>query len=256
MGFAEIKRQIGDGLKKHSPEILTGLGITGMITSTVLAVRATPKALLLIEEKKEEEEKDELTPLELIRTVWPCYIPSVVSSSLSIACILGANSVNNRRNAALATAYSLSESALKTYQQKVVETIGEKKEKDVRDAIAVDKLNNEHVTKERIVFVGGETLCYDQMSNEFFMCSKDKLDCIEAELNRELNHNMYASVNEFYEKVGLPYTSKGDIYGWNVYRNPVKFEPVYGFADNGSHCLIIGYEPGHEPDTHYKEYKR
>ena len=30
---------------KHSPEILTGIGVAGMITSTILAVKATPKAL-------------------------------------------------------------------------------------------------------------------------------------------------------------------------------------------------------------------
>lgn len=29
---------------KHSPEILMGIGITGMVTTTVMAVRATPKA--------------------------------------------------------------------------------------------------------------------------------------------------------------------------------------------------------------------
>ena len=46
--------KVGFQLKKHSPEILTGIGIAGMITTTFLAVRATPKALELIEEKKDE----------------------------------------------------------------------------------------------------------------------------------------------------------------------------------------------------------
>ena len=41
--------------RKHSPEILTGIGIVGMISTTVLAVRATPKALMLIEEKKRDK---------------------------------------------------------------------------------------------------------------------------------------------------------------------------------------------------------
>ena len=38
--------------EKNSPAILTGLGIAGGITTTVLAVKATPKALKLIEESK------------------------------------------------------------------------------------------------------------------------------------------------------------------------------------------------------------
>ena len=40
--------------KNHTPEILTGLGTAGMIFTTVLAVKATPKALKLIDEKKKE----------------------------------------------------------------------------------------------------------------------------------------------------------------------------------------------------------
>ena len=120
-------RSMRTAVKKHSPEILTGIGIAGMITTTVMAVRATPKALILIEEKKDELEVDELTPKETIQAAWTCYIPAAAIGTVSVACLIGASSVNMRRRAALATAYTLSESALKEYQEKVVETIGEKK---------------------------------------------------------------------------------------------------------------------------------
>ena len=54
------------GVKKHSPEILVGIGITGMIGSTILAVKATPKALQLLEDTEEEEHDTHLTPKEII----------------------------------------------------------------------------------------------------------------------------------------------------------------------------------------------
>lgn len=109
------------GLQKHSPEILTGIGIAGMVTAAVLAVRATPKALLLLEEEKQRQneelkvsekendsedcvEIDKLKPVEILRATWTCYIPSAVTGVLSIACLIGASSVNARRTAALATA--------------------------------------------------------------------------------------------------------------------------------------------------------
>ena len=50
--ISKIIRSVRTSMQKHSPEILTGVGIAGMITTTILAVRATPKALVLIEEKK------------------------------------------------------------------------------------------------------------------------------------------------------------------------------------------------------------
>ncbi len=65
-------------------------------------------------------------PKDIIKTAWPCYIPAAVGA-ISVFCLIGASSTNLRRNAALATAYTLSESTLKEYQEKVVETIGEKR---------------------------------------------------------------------------------------------------------------------------------
>ena len=147
---------------KRSPEILTGIGIAGMITTTVMAVKATPKALVLIEREKNrvnhenlEEAKrsgceecnqiSHLEPLEIVKITWKCYIPAGITCFVSMACLIGASSVNLRRNSALAMAYTLSESTLRDYQKKVVETIGEKKEQTVRDAVA-----KEHVEKNPI----------------------------------------------------------------------------------------------------------
>ena len=186
--FSRITRTVKIGLHKHSPEILTGIGIAGMITTTILAVRATPRALILMEEEKRRQNKElyeeaerkgldshpgveRLKPIELVRTTWICYIPAAMTGTLSIACLIGASSVNIRRNAALAAAYSLSESALKEYQEKVIETIGEKKEQEIRDAIAKDKLQRDPIANKEVIITGrGETLCYDTITSRYFKC--------------------------------------------------------------------------------------
>ena len=113
---------------KKSPEILVGIGIAGMVTTVVLAVKATPKAIVLMEQKKEELKEDKLSPVEVVKAAWKCYIPAAVIGCASITCVVGASTVHARRNAALATAYSLSQSALREYRGKVIETFGEKKE--------------------------------------------------------------------------------------------------------------------------------
>ena len=119
---------------KHSPEILTGIGIAGMVTTTIMAVRVTPKAITLVEDERKrlqaEEENDILEPIDVIKITWKCYIPAGITCAVSVACLIGASSVNARRNAALATAYTLSESTLRDYQKKVIETIGEKERAD------------------------------------------------------------------------------------------------------------------------------
>ena len=108
---------------RYSSEILVATGIVGMLTTTVIAVKATPKAMQLIEEAKEEK-GEELTKLETVKAAAKVYIAPAITAVTSTACIIGASKINRRRNAALATAYAISEAALNEYKDKVVATIG------------------------------------------------------------------------------------------------------------------------------------
>ena len=241
--LSKIVKGIRTSITKHSPEILTGIGIAGMITTTITAVRATPKALILIEERKEEIDVDKLTPIELIKTTWTCYIPAAITGGLSIICLIGASSVNARRNAAIATAYALSESALKEYQEKVIETIGEKKEQTVRDAIAKDKIDKNPVSsREVIITEKGNTLCYDALSGRYFKSDIDKLKKAVNELNRRMRDEMYISLNEFYYEIGLNPTSIGDNLGWNIDYGYIELKFSSQLTDDGNPCLVIDYQ--------------
>ena len=227
---------------KHSPEILTGIGIAGMVVTTVMAVRTTPKALILIEDKKAEMKEEKLTPVETAKTTWLCYLPVAITGTVSIACLIGANSVNARRNAALATAYTLSESALKEYQEKVVETIGEKKEQSVRDAIAKDKMEQNPVMNQEVIVTNkGNTLCFDVVSGRYFKSDIEKLKKAVNELNRRMRDEMYISLNEFYYEIGLNGISIGDDLGWNIDNGYI--EPSFSsqLAEDGTPCLVVGY---------------
>lgn len=228
---------------KHSPEILTGIGIAGMITTTVLAVRATPKALQLIEEKKNEDWVDELSPLEVVKTAWKPYVPAAVTGVASIACLIGASSVNAKRNAALATAYKLSETALSEYREKVIETIGEKKEKTVRDKVAEERVKKNPVSKSEVIVTNnGTTLCFDPISARYFKSSIDKIKRAENELNKQMLHDIsgYVSLNDFYDELGLDHTSVGDDLGWNVDRLiDISFSSQLN--DNGEPSVVLDY---------------
>ena len=229
-------------IKKHSPEILTGIGITGMITTTVMAVRATPKALILIEERKEEIGAEKLEAMDMVKTTWACYIPAAITGTLSVACLIGASSVNARRNAALATAYTLSESALKDYQGKVIEMFGEKKNEAVKDAVAKDKVEkNPVITREVIITEKGNTLCYDAISGRYFKSDIEKIKKAECELNRQMLDDMYVSLNDFYYEIGLDSVKLGDELGWNVDSGYIDLSFSSQLASDGTPCLVIDY---------------
>ena len=243
--LSKVVKDLKVGFVKHSPEILTGIGIAGMISSTIMAVKATPKALDIIEEiKKEKKEKKEETK-EIVKKVTPIYIPSIVTTGLSIACIIGASSINLKRNAALATAYTLSENALRDYQSKVIEAIGPKKETAIREEVCKDHLEKNPVTNNEIIITSqGNTLCYDSVSGRYFTSDIEKLKRIENELNKRLMNEMYIGLNELYYELGLKPTSQGNELGFNVDDGLIDFRFSAQLADNGQPCIVLDYLVG------------
>lgn len=243
--LTKICRNVKTATVKHSPEILTGVGIAGMVTTTVMAVRATPKAIQLLDEEKRRQHTEKLEPIDAIKTTWKCYIPAVVTGTASVACLIGASSVNARRNAALTAAYTISESTLRDYQKKVVETIGEKKEQTVRDAVAKERLEKNPVeNKEVIVTAKGDTLCFDAVSGRYFKSDIDKLKKAENELNRQMRDEMYISLNDFYYEVGLEPIKLGDDLGWNIDNGYIDLRFSSQLATDGTPCLVIDYGYG------------
>lgn len=227
---------------KHSPEILTGIGIVGMVTTTILAVRETPKALMLISDAAYEKEDCELTTAEKIKACWKCYVPAAVTGAVSIACLVGASSVNLRRNAALATAYKLSETALTEYREKVIETVGEKKERLVRENIDKDHLEKNPVTNNNVIVTGnGDTLCYDSLFGRYFNSDIDKIKRAINELNRELIMDNYVSLNDFYDRLDLDHIEIGDDLGWNVDDGLIDIDFGSQLASNGRPCITLNY---------------
>lgn len=246
VNMTALVKSIGRSISNHSPEILTGLGIAGMITTTVMAVKATPKALSLIEHKKEElelTELEKLRPIEAIKATWKCYIPAMVTGVSSVACLVGASSVNARRNAALATAYNLSATALSEYKEKVLETVGEKKEQIIRNKVAEDKVNKEPVNPSAIIVSGnGNTRCFDTITKRRFTSDIETIRRIVNELNRRMvNGDDYISLNEFYYELGLDGTKIGDELGWNVTTGLIDLDFSAQLDTDGVPCIVIDY---------------
>jgi len=247
MGKTNASRLINNvrmTLSKHSPEILTGIGIAGMISSTVLAVKATPKALKLIEEEKEAVylEGEKMPPIEVVKVCWKCYIPAAVTGVASIACLIGASSVSARRTAALAAAYQISETALSEYREKVIETIGEKKEQTVREKVDKERIEKNPVSRNDVIVTEkGNTLCYDSLSGRYFRSDIDKIKKAENILNKKMLSDMYVSLNEFYDELNLDHTDIGDELGWNIDKGLIDLYFSSQIADDGTPCIVVNY---------------
>ena len=236
--FKLIGKQIVNGAKHYSPEILTGIGITGFLTATVLAVKVTPKAVKKLEKRKEELEVEKLPPVEVVKTVWKDYIPVVIPTVTGCACVIGAQVVQHKRNLGLAAALGMTEATLNTYKEKVIEEIGEKKETEIQDKIVQDELDKHPVSQGRypIYQTGyGNQLFYDGVENGYFAHDLEVMRRQTSELNLDGFLCGGISLNEFRCAIGLKPIDPdiGDYLGWN---ERFDLDIHYGSADDGAPC--------------------
>ena len=252
MSKSKITQFVNDMQKtmvRHSPEILTGLGIAGMISTVVLAVKATPKALKLIEEEKQQE-SHELTTVEVVKVAWKPYVPAAISGVIATGCLIGACSVSARRTAALTTAYQLSTAALSEYKNKVVETIGEKKEQHIREKIDKDRVDQNPINQNSIILTKkGNTLCMDGFSKRYFESDIDELHKAINRLNAMLVKDGSCSLNDLYDELCLEHTDIGYDLGWNINkvgRGLIDLGTTATIASDGRPCIVVNCNPAPE----------
>lgn len=248
----------GFQVKKHSPEILVVVGVAGVVTSTVMACKATTKAGDILEEHKnqmnaidqvvkmdrddytEEDHKKDTTIVytqTAIKFV-KLYSPSIMIGVLSLGCIIYSHNILTKRNAALAAAYATVDRGFKEYRGRVVERFGKELDHELRynikaqefEKTEVDKKGNEKVVKET-VNVADPNLYSDYARFFDDGCngwSKDPeqnltfLKCQQAYANEKLKAKGYLFLNDVYKMLGIPATKAGQIVGW-IYdeKNPI-----------------------------------
>ena len=229
-------------VKKHAPEIMLGVGITGFISTAILSATGTIKALDKVAQAKDELGVDELTPKETAKAVWTCYIPAVATAAASTACIIGGAKITSKRSAALAVAYSLSEKALTEYKTAIVETLGEKKAKSVIEAVDDKLMQDSPVTKNEVIITEkGNTLCYDKLNDRYFKADMDSIKRAENQINCQMLREGYVSLNDFYDEIGLSPTKIGDDLGWNLDDGEIDVDFSSQLAEDGTPCLVIRY---------------
>jgi len=234
--------ELGNVLQKNSPTILTGLSVAGLIGTAIMAVKATPRAIALIE-REEALSVDPLLKRDVVRVTWKCYVPAALMGLATCACIVGANSVHTRRNAALAGVYSLSEKALREYQKKVEEKIGTPKAKEIKSEIAADRIKENPVDNNEVYLTGrGETLCYDKLSGRYFKSDIEVIRQTLNKLSRDLLSENFVVLNDVYSELGLKHSGVGDMLGWSVEDGLITPHFTSQLTDDGTPCLVLDFE--------------
>lgn len=218
-------------LQKNSPRLLFAAGVTGVVVATVLACRATLKVNDVLDEHEEQlEEADgqQSAAVVYFRTaskLAAMYAPAVIVGAASIAALTGAHVTLTRRNAATVAAYAALDKGFRAYRARVVQELGEDKDREFRHGsetrTIVEETETGPVTKDVVRAGPDDPSIYakwfdDTCSawqrqpeyNRFF------LKCQQNFANDLLNARGHLFLNEVYEMLGMKHTRPGSVVGW------------------------------------------
>jgi hypothetical protein len=242
-------RRTGRMLSNNSTSILSAAAVGGVVVTAILAVRAARRIDIVL-----QNDEQDLSPAlfhtgyniektkVMVQMFWRDYIPPVAAGLATIACIVGANRIGLRKQAATLGAYTIADAAFREYKREVVDLLGEKKEREVQDKVAIRKMEEDPPKDNEVVLLGvDEQLCYDVLSGRYFKSDVETIRRAANEINALiLNGEMYASLNEFWAFLGLDSTTLGEELGFNI-EHRIELVFTSHLAKNGVPCLAVGY---------------
>lgn len=265
-------------VQKHSPTLLFGVGVVGFAATVVLACRATLKLEEILEEAQTDIEKarslhqsnhpdysetDYHKDLTLVYAkaaikLSKVYGPAILTGIAAISSFTGSHLILNKRNVALTAAYAGLEKAFNEYRKKVVQELGEDRERELRYSavekkfIEKDKSGKEVEKVEKVIdpnSISPYARFFDELSPSW---SKNPevnlmfLRCQQNYANDKLHAQGHLFLNEVYDMLGIERTGAGAVVGWVIGKDSDNFVD-FGIYDRNSdvkRMFVNGYEPG------------
>ena len=274
-------------VRKHSPEILAGVGVVGVIASTVMACKATTKLSDILEESKDqldqiktvavdpayadkysEDDAKKDTTITYVQTgvkVAKLYAPSVILCAGSLGCLLASNNILKKRNAALSAAYMTVDKSFKEYRKRVADRFGEEVEKEIRynikakEVTTVDENGNEVTETVKVMDGTDDPNTYSDYARFFDESCAAWQNDAEYNLTFLKAQQQYANdllksrgrlfLNEVYRMLGIDETKAGQVVGW-VYNpdNPTGDNFVDFGIYNMQRERVRAFVNGYEPN--------
>ena len=239
-------------VRKHSPEILAGVGVVGVIASTVMACKATTKLNDILAESKEqleqiktiavdpayadkytEDDAKKDTTITYVQTgvkITKLYAPSVILCASSLGCLLASNNILKKRNAALSAAYMTVDKSFKEYRRRVAERFGDEVEKEIRynikakEITTVDEEGNEVKETVKVMEGADDPTTYSDYARFFDESCPAWQNDPEYNLTFLRAQQQYANdllkaqgrlfLNDVYKMLGIDITKAGQVVGW------------------------------------------
>ena len=212
---------VNNFLSKHGTTILTTVGVASCGMAVYEAFKSAEDIKATIAEVDETVDP-ELPKAQIIfekaKAVAPVAAPTVVWFTFGAGCVIAAHRADSKKVAALTTAYELSETYRREYVNKVREKLGDKKAKEIEDDFHQEQAQKNMPTgpnDPNICLTGhGNQLYFDEASGRFLRACPQWLEKCKVDISHQIFMDDYASVNDFYDILGIPTCGLGELAGW------------------------------------------
>lgn len=205
--------------KSHASGILAVIASVGVVATGVEAAIATVKAKEVVDELKEERHdwevnsgipQPDITKEEIVKACWKLYIPSAIIGTATVSCILAANIISAKQQKSIAAAYALIDKGYKEYRKKISEQYGKDVDLKTANEVIMEQAEVDEEDKS------DKITCYDPYADRYFETTLSNFNRAVGIVNRNLQVYGYASLNDFYQGLGISMTEEGSTIGWNI----------------------------------------
>ena len=241
MDIQHLATSIGKEIKRHTPTILTFLGVAGVGATAIMATKAGFKSAEQIVEHEimtGEVIRDPKTKLDL---VWRNYIPAASMALATAAFIIASNTISVKRQSALIGAYALSERALTAYRTHAEENLSPETKKRIKEKEAQTAIEQTPLPDDCLVDIPlNKDIFLDKFTGQYFGSDVETIKDAMTEVNRKSLEEGYASMNYFFSLIGARRTDIGEIMGWTEDRMlDVDLFPLE--TKDSRPCIVIDY---------------
>ena len=218
LNFANGLKTFKSVVTANSPVLLVGTAVVGVVATGVLAARGGYKARGIVDKAAMEADLEggELTQIDKAKLTWLCYAAPALTGASTIASIIGVHTIHTKRHAALAGVLAVTTTKLDDMKDEAEELLGIKKTQNLRDNLAQKAVDRTPFEDNEVIITGdGTQLCLDEWTGRYFTSSIARLDAAVNYINKKLVDEGEASLNDYYDHLGLSPIEMGLKYGWS-----------------------------------------
>ena len=258
MNFESVKTYLQD----HSNTLLGALGIGAFVAAVPLAIKASIKSTDRLNDLANEhgypnrQEYIRATPAKVVfGEIWKYYIKAGIAVIGGVTFEVLSMKDSNNKIRAEDLLYTSTAEAYWLYKETVKEQLGETKERHIEEKAAQKRVDEHPVSNVIVVPGDGDVLCMLAPTNTYFKSSIDKIRRAEIPISKHMHNDIFMSMNEVNDFIGVKAVAGGDSVGWDInHDGEVEFRFDTALADDGvTPCIVVDYVT--QPHPNFKCYR-